>query len=246
MNRSHYTYRHCDTGELDKAFSAPCTEGFGCEPSTGGCAAPDLATHLLRSVDYQIVETVIASEAAGCSPDPNVDAAQGKMLCEVLHGTTIAQPTFGHSLGNTWETCPASQRGSIDGCNFTTADGWRKCIGANVGKQAALLTARSPHLLLSAGLMEFLHKNNLDSPEDFLFCCRKNSIGQWGSKDTCVPDVTSPCIQGYYTSWGKAYMDAGVRAFFFGQSRLTGGGRACNSDGTGVSSQLMLCSPYER
>eukprot|EP01043_Picozoa_sp_COSAG02_P089342 COSAG02_NODE_26328_length_635_cov_1.052239_1_plen_109_part_10 len=109
MNRSHYTYRHCDTGELDKAFSAPCTEGFGCEPSTGGCAAPDLATHLLRSVDYQIVETVIASEAAGCSPDPNVDAAQGKMLCEVLHGTTIAQPTFGHSLGNTWETCPASQ-----------------------------------------------------------------------------------------------------------------------------------------
>ena len=31
----------------------------------------------------------------------------------------------------------------------------------------------------------------------------------------------------YYTEWGKAYLDAGVRAFFFGQSRLTGGGRAC-------------------
>jgi hypothetical protein len=246
MNRSHYTYRHCDTGELDKAFSAPCTEGFGCEPSTGGCAAPDLATHLLRSVDYQIVETVIASEAAGCSPDPNVDAAQGKMLCEVLHGTTIAQPTFGHSLGNTWETCPASQRGSIDGCNFTTADGWRKCIGANVGKQAALLTVRSPHLLFSAGLMEFLHKDNLDHPEDFeTRCCHKDSIGQWGSKETCVPDVTSACIQDYYTSWGKAYMDGGVRAFFFGQSRLTGGHRACNSDGTGVSSQLVLSSRWE-
>jgi hypothetical protein len=36
-------------------------------------------------------------------------------------------------------------------------------------------------------------------------------------------------------SWGKAYMDGGVRAFFFGQSRLTGGGRACNDDYTGCS-----------
>lgn len=30
-------------------------------------------------------------------------------------------------------------------------------------------------------------------------------------------------------------MDGGVRAFFFGQSRLTGGGRACNADYTGCS-----------
>jgi hypothetical protein len=30
-------------------------------------------------------------------------------------------------------------------------------------------------------------------------------------------------------------MDGGVRAFFFGQSRLTGGGRACNDDYTGCS-----------
>lgn len=235
-NRSHYTYRDCDSGQLDDVFSAPCAEGWTCEPSTGSCAAPDLATHLLRSVDYQIVETVVASEASNCSLNPNVDAAQGRMLCEVLHGTAVAQPTFGHSLGNTWETCPPSQHGSIDGCNFTTAEGWRKCIGANVGKQAALLSARSPHLLFSAGLMEFLHRNNLDHPEEFeARCCQKGSIGQWGSKETCVPDVTSSCIQAYYTSWGQAYMDGGVRAFFFGQSRLTGRGRACNSDGTGVS-----------
>ena len=39
----------------------------------------------------------------------------------------------------------------------------------------------------------------------------------------------------YYTEWGKAYLDAGVRAFFFGQSRLTGGGRACDADGSGCS-----------
>jgi hypothetical protein len=199
-NRSHYTYRDCDTGSLDRA-TLPCADGFACEPSTGACAADELATHLLRSVDYQIVETVIASEAAHCSPhDPVADAVAGRMLCEVLHGTTVTQPTFGHSLGNTWETCPPSQSGQIDGCNFTTAEGWRQCIGQNVGKQVALLTARSPHLLISAGLMEYLSKDNLDHPDDFeTQCCRKGTVGQWGSNATCVPDVTTQCIQDYYT-----------------------------------------------
>ena len=67
------------------AAATPCAEGFACEPSTGACAAPDLATHLLRSVDYQIVETVIASEAAECSPDdPAADAFAGAISIDVL------------------------------------------------------------------------------------------------------------------------------------------------------------------
>ena len=34
-----------------------------------------------------------------------------------------------------------------------------------------------------------------------------------------------------YTQWGKVFLDSGIRALFFGQSRLTGGGRACDADG---------------
>ena len=65
--------------------------GFACSASTGACEADDIGTHLLRSVDYQIVETVIASEAQTCSEqDPLADAIAGRMLCEVLHATTIA------------------------------------------------------------------------------------------------------------------------------------------------------------
>ena len=47
--------------------------------------------------------------------------------------------------------------------------------------------------------------------------------------------MRSKCVQDYYTSWGLIYLDAGVRAFFFGQSRLTGGGRGCAPDGSGCS-----------
>jgi hypothetical protein len=85
--------------------------------------------------------------------------------------------------------------------------------------------------------MEFLSQSNLDEPSDenFQKCCVKGTRGQWGANTTCVPDVTSMCVQNYYTEWGKVYMDAGIRAFFFGQSRLTGSGRGCDPDGTGCS-----------
>lgn len=237
VNSSHYGFRSCATGDaLDGDH--PCRPGFSCSPSTGTCAAADLATHLLRAVDYQIVETVAASEASRCDAlDPAADAAAGNMLCEVLHGTAATLPTFGHSLGNTWETAPASQNGTIDGCAFNDAAGWRACIGANVAKQAALIAARAPHVLLSAGLMEYLSQGNLDRPEDFpAQVCRPGTVGQWGNNHTCVPDVTTQAAQDYYVSWGQVYLDAGIRAFFFGQARLTGGGRGCEPDGvTGCS-----------
>ena len=198
LNETHTSLRGCTSGELLAGSARRCDAGFGCSASTGACEAADIGTHLLRSVDYQIVETVIASEAQTCSEqDPLADAIAGKMLCEVLHATTVVQPTFGHSLGNTWETAPPSQAGTIDGCNFTTAAGWRACIGRNVGRQAALLTARAPHLLISAGLMEFLSQRNLDDPEAFESCCRPGTVGNWGGNDTCVPDVATTCIQEY-------------------------------------------------
>ena len=114
-NASHYGFRHCGTGEWLRG-QLPCRAGFACQSATGTCQAmPNatapggggLATHLLRSVDYQIVETVVASEATACAadatpPDPTADELTGRMLCEVLHATAVVQPTFGHSLGNTW------------------------------------------------------------------------------------------------------------------------------------------------
>ena len=200
--------------------------------------AEDLATHLQRSVDLQIVESAPASEARSCqTSNPKADAVAGRMLCEVLYGTSVSQPTFGHSLGNTWLTAPASQNGTFAGCDFSNASDWRACVGANVAKQAAMLTAEAPHILLSAGLMEFLHRNNVDDPQSWEACCVPGTIGQWdgGGNQTCVPDVMSECVQAYYVEWGKVYMDAGIRAFFFGQARLTGGGRGCDADGTGCS-----------
>lgn len=153
-----------------------------------------------------------------------------------MEATKQLQPTFGHELGNTWLTCPATQQGTLFGnCSFTTAAEWRACYGANIAKQTALLQAASPHLMISSGLMEFLAKDNLDDPADFERCCKPGTIGQWGGNNTCVPDVTTKCIQDYYTKWGKVFLDAGSRALFFGQSRLTGGAEGCAPDRTGCS-----------
>jgi hypothetical protein len=95
LNVSHYTLRSCATGKVNISSATACRASFTCSPSTGSCAAPDLATHLMRSVDYQIVQNVPATEAATCSDDPLADAMSGKMLCEVLHATKATQPTFG-------------------------------------------------------------------------------------------------------------------------------------------------------
>jgi hypothetical protein len=251
-----------------------CRPRFVCEASTGACTADTIRVHMLRSVDFQIVESSPAAEVSQCTT-PLEDAQAGRMLCEVLAATEAIQPTFGHSLGNTWLAAPESGLGSFDGCNFTSPASWRQCVGSNIAKQAVLLVERAPHLLLNAGLMEYLSKSNLDDPVDFESkCCVPGTVGQWGGNDTCVPDVQTQCIQEYYTEWGKVrnaciqcwicvpsrhdrmlavthippahlalpnataeqvFMDAGVRSFFFGQSRLTGGGRGCNIDGTGCS-----------
>ena len=239
VNATHFAYRSC-------AANAPplplphhaCHNNFTCAPSTGSCVANEgIATHLLRSVAAQIVESVDTAEAATCdAAHPERDAAAGKMLCEVLHGVTRTQPTFVHSLGNTWLTASATGGGTFGSCTYANASGWRRCVGANIAKQTALIHAAAPHALLNAGLMEFLASSNLVNSTDFAArCCVKGSVGQWGANSTCVPRVRDACAQQYYIEWGKTFMDAGIRSFFFGQSRLTGGGRPCEADGTRCS-----------
>ena len=110
INSTHHSKRSCATGALADSPPTPCTDGFTCNPSTGTCAAAEIKPHLMRSVDWQLVEVVPSVEAAKCSDDPLEDARAGRMLCELLHAVEAAPPTFGHELGNTWLTAPASQR----------------------------------------------------------------------------------------------------------------------------------------
>ena len=105
LNVSHYTLRSCATGKVNISAASACRTGFTCSPSTGSCAAPALATHLMRSVDYQIVQNVPAIEAATCGDDPLADAMAGKMVCEVMHATKATQPTFGEYSRFRFHTC---------------------------------------------------------------------------------------------------------------------------------------------
>jgi hypothetical protein len=152
------------------------------------------------------------------------------MLCDVWHSVRATRPTFGHILGNTWLHFgfgPAP-------CDAAPAPAaWRACVGANLAAQVAALQAEAPELLLSGGLMEFVDAANLDGVVAREFpagVCVPGSQGAWGGNSTCIPDVTLPGAQAYYVAWGQAFLDAGIRAIFFGQARLTGGSAPGGAD----------------
>ena len=221
---------------LTPTLLRPCPDGFRCLDDVNACQADDIWEHLSGAADFQMLEPVPVGEAQACSGDAAVDAARGLMLCEMLSLANRSKPRFGHGLGSTWHTAPATRRGEVDGCTFSTAAGWRACIGANLGRLRALLQAVAPDAMFSGGLFEYLAESNVDGDRSaFEACCKPGTIGKWGSSSTCVPDITSAGAQGYYEAWGRTFLDAGIRAIFFGQARLTGGGRPCRSDGTGCS-----------
>ena len=220
LNATHFARSDAASGALCDVGA--CRAGFSCLGAS--CRAPSLAAHLLRAADLQIVESVPAAQLGECSDSQAADVARGLMLCDVWHSVRAAQPAFGHILGNTWLLFGQSGPGAgAAPCNASAA-AWRACVGANIGAQVAALQAEAPELLLSGGLMEFLDVANLDSAADFpAGVCRPGSQGAWGGNSTCVPDVTLPAAQAYYIAWGTAFLDAGIRAIFFGQARLTGG-----------------------
>ena len=239
LNESHWERVYSFDDERAPPREAPsgaCRFGFRCVRSGGGasdsCRGATLASHLLRGADYQIVESVDASQLSQCSASHGDDVAAGLMLCDVLHSTREAPPTFGHILGNTWLHFGfgPGDRGSAAPCNATPA-AWRACYGANLAAQASALTAAAPELLISGGLMEFLDAANLDDTADFPdSACVPGSVGQWGAPSTCVPDVRRAPARAYYGAWGRVFLDAGIRAIFFGQARLTGGSAPDGSD----------------
>jgi hypothetical protein len=238
VNATHYERRCAQNGAL--CDTSPCRFGFTC--TDGGCRADALQPHLLRAVDVQLVESVNASQLAACSADQGADVAAGYMLCDVWHSTRALLPTFGHILGNTWLQFDAT---APPPCGDSPA-AWRACVSANIGAQVAALQGESPEMLFSGGLMEFLVDVNLDNQTAFPdSVCRPGSVGQWGGNNTCVPDVTTAAGQEYYLAWGRAFLDAGIRAIFFGQARLTGGSAPDGSDGVSPEGALGFAAVIE-
>ena len=223
LNDTHW--QRCDsTGTCDEGV---CRFGFTCIGTS--CRGATLSDHLPRAADYQIVLSVPSSQLDVCSASHADDVAAGRMLCDVWHATTAAQPTFGHILGNTWLHFGYGPGANAAPCNLSAA-AWRGCFGTNIKAIVAALQAESPELLFSGGLMEFLDSANLDDSAAFpTSVCRPRSQGQWGGNTTCIPDVTLAAAQAYYIAWGRIFLDAGIRAIFFGQARLTGG---TSPDGT--------------
>jgi hypothetical protein len=231
--------RQCPSGHRCAAFSRALHGAGSCVHASGAPIGSDedaramMVAHLPRAVSLQTAYSVDVLEAADCAgtADSGVaDAVGGRLLCEALDVSALLQPSFGHNFANTWVTrTPSSANGSgtVFGCEYADAAGWRACLGRNSARQNLLYVRGSPGMLMSGGLMEYLHQDNLDDPTDFEACCKPGTAGIWGSNQTCVPDITSQCAQDYYVSWGQVLIDAGVRAFFFGQARLTGDSRGC-------------------
>lgn len=238
VNSTHYS-------RTDRLTGTPCTPptacrfGFLCAggASSHACRGPDIASHLARAADLQIVESVPVAQLASCTADHAADFAAGLFLCDVVHSVRAVAPTFGHILGNTWVLFGHGPSASDPACLASPA-AWRGCFGANLAGQARALQGESPELLLSGGLMEFLALANVDSPGDWpAGYCVPGTVGQWGGNDTCVPDVRLPLSRAYYVAWGSVFLDAGIRAFFFGQADLTGG-RSAAGDGVSPAGAL--------
>eukprot|EP00054_Salpingoeca_dolichothecata_P009433 m.53192 g.53192 ORF g.53192 m.53192 type:complete len:644 (+) comp18366_c0_seq1:249-2180(+) len=199
-------------------------------PSQTQCLANvcqgDLEMHLARSAFIQDASLFgQPSELNNCSSNPMEDVRAGRVLCDVYHAAAQTQPGILHELGNTWMTFYPTP---TDPClqNVTT---WRRCTSKWLRNVATLLRSVAPSALFSGGLMEFLHRNNLDDPSQFEEACLTGTIGKWGDgNNTCVPDIANSFVaRKYYIAMGKVFIDANITVFLFGQARLTGG-----NDGT--------------
>ena len=227
INSTHYERK--DTKTQQVCDISACRFGFSCQ--TNSCRGDSISAHLPRAADYQIVESVPSSQFDNCSSSHAEDVNSGYMLCDVLHSTRQTKPTFGHILGNTWVSFGFGPNATHPECS-SSPKAWRNCFGENIGAQVRAFQGESPEILFSGGLMEFLTSLNVDYPENYPEgYCINGTVGQWGDNSTCVPDVTLPLAQEYYIDWGRKFLDAGIRAIFFGQADLTGGHAGQGADG---------------
>jgi hypothetical protein len=234
INKTHYERRDLKTQVL--CDISACRFDFSC--ISNSCQGNSISDHLPRAADYQIVESVPVAQFNNCSSSHANDVAAGYMLCDVLHSTQKTMPTFGHILGNTWVSFGFGPNATEPECS-SSPKAWRSCFGANLAAQVQAFQGESPEILFSGGLMEFLTSVNVDFPDQFPNSyCVKGTIGQWGDNTTCVPDVTLQLVQEYYIDWGKRFLDAGIRAIFFGQADLTGGHADQGADGVSPTGAL--------
>ena len=80
---------------------------------------------------------------AGAADGGVADAVSGRLLCEALDASAMLRPSFGHNFINTWVTrASANGSGTVFGCPYADAAGWRACYGRNSARQNLLCVRR--------------------------------------------------------------------------------------------------------
>jgi len=171
------------------------------------------------------VQDYPAAQLLACGASAAEDIAAGRIGCDARRSTAQLLARFGLFLGNTWIAFPG---GPGQCASSPDAAAWRSCVVDNLELTIARFHAQAPTMLAATHLAEYVHKNN--APQSWPGLCVSGSVGHWGA-DTCIPDVAgSAAARQYLTDWGKAHIDAGVRAFVFGQARLMGGSAPGTND----------------
>jgi hypothetical protein len=223
VDRSHAG--HCNASGTGWAVEYSCSPGFDCE--NGACVGP-IRAHLQRSVDLQYVQDRSPDELDQCAADVAQDIAAGRLACDAKHAVQQLKPRFGLFLGNTWIVRNAY---SPDSCQ-STIDGFVQCQWTRLKRIVDVLHVSAPEMLCAAHMAEFVAQTNV-TESVWKNICVSGTQGKWGP-NTCVPDIAhKQAARDYLVDWGKRFVDAGIRAFVFGQARLMGGGAGCtvSSDG---------------
>ena len=218
-----------------------CGIGFSCAPlPIPSCISEQgVAGHTPKAAGYEIIASMPALQLGLCTENATDDASKGKNLCEAWHATKMMKPTFGIHFSSTWgrvsnvsdapcdpDLEPAGSNNICRGCK--TGLEYRQCWSKNLKNLSSAMISQSPKLMLQCDLAEIIycddHACNLDNPSDFAEgrACIKGSMGKWGP-GTCVPDVRTAQGQAYFVDWGKAYLDGGCRALYWGEARMIGG-----------------------
>ncbi|MBI5511749.1 MAG: DUF4214 domain-containing protein [Deltaproteobacteria bacterium] len=185
-----------------------------------GACLGDLRWHFARAVDLQWLQAGVVNpaELEVCATTAAEDLAAGRLLCDAWHAVGDLDARFGLYFGNSWWYFQDSQCGSDPAVALPCISAGLRAIGGHLHEVA-------PSLLLNAMLAEYVPRANLPGSSDaaWVAFCRPGSADFWGP-GTCVPDLEhSAAARDYVVSWGRAFIDGGIRAFLFGEAQLTAG-----------------------
>jgi hypothetical protein len=232
--------RRCDSNQQSAYCNAngqwvvqPCPEGTSCRD--GGQCLGAIAWHTAQPATMQFSQGGRANQLDGCSASPQRDIEGGRLLCDIYHVVRIIKPRFGMMFGNSWVKLGGNR---YDACyDLGPADG-RACISRRLREIRQRLQVEAPFIMLAGQISEFVYKKNVPS-DSWPAICRERSIDHWGA-DTCIPDLAKASGRALQVAWGKAFLDAGLRALVFGQARLQFGNNGTNQLGLDAADRLRL------